>query len=307
MQRFMTNPDDALNRLLNKSNTLETEVPDSVGPWSRIGQKQVGQIGKSASPVERHKPATRLWVLSDLHLEALPHPEAYRPARPEFDVLVVAGDIWEGDSCRALELVASLANGKPAVFVMGNHEPWRSELQREREVARRAAKRFGVVLLDDSESEVAGISFVGGTLWADGRLAGPDATPLRETGEQISVLQDGAKRLITSGDEAIIHARTRGVIEAAMARPRDGKLVVVTHHAPHPVCMPPAHRTGWAAGNAASDLSSLIESGEAALWVHGHIHGTIDIMRPGGTRIVCNAAGPGFTNSAFRDDWVIEV
>jgi predicted ATPase/Icc-related predicted phosphoesterase len=307
MRRFMTNPDNALNRLLNKSTRHEMVVPDGDGPWNRIGQMQAGRTGQSASPMETHKPATRLWVLSDLHLEAVPHPEAFRPARPEFDVLVVAGDIWEGDTCRALELVASLANGKPAVFVMGNHEPWRGELQRERDVARRAAKRFGVVLLDDSESEVAGINFVGGTLWADGRLAGPDATPLRETGEQISVLWDGTERLITCGDEAIIHARTRGVIEAAMARPREGKLVVVTHHAPHSVCLPPAHRTGWAAGNGASDLSSLIESGEAALWVHGHVHGTIDIMRPGGTRIVCNAAGPGFNNLAFRDDWVVEV
>ena len=27
-----------------------------------------------------------------------------------------------------------------------------------------------------------------------------------------------------------------------------------------------------------------------------------DIPRPGGTRIVCNAAGPGFTNLQFRED-----
>ena len=31
------------------------------------------------------------------------------------------------------------------------------------------------------------------------------------------------------------------------------------------------------------------------------------MMRPGGTRIVCNAAGPGFTNLQFLDDLVIEV
>jgi Icc-related predicted phosphoesterase len=113
--------------------------------------------------------------------------------------------------------------------------------------------------------------------------------------------------LITSADEAAMHGRTRGVIEAATARPRDGHLVVVTHHAPHPICLPPAHRSGWSAGNAASDLSQLIDGGQAKLWVHGHVHGTIDLTRPGGTRIVCNAAGPGFTNLAFRDDWVIEV
>jgi predicted ATPase/predicted MPP superfamily phosphohydrolase len=249
MKRFMANPDDALDRLLNKSDR--------------------------ASP--RRKRTTRLWVLSDLHLEAVPHPEAYRPARPAFDVLVVAGDVWEGDSRRALETVARLADGKPAVFVMGNHESWHGGLQGERDVARRAAKRLGITLLDDSEAELAGISFVGGTLWGEGRL-----------GEPIEVVRDGEARVMTAADEAALHGRTRGVIEAAMARPRDGQLVVVTHHPP-------------------SDLSLLTDSGQAALWVHGHVHRTIDVTRPGGTRIVCNAAGPGFTNPAFPDDWVIEI
>jgi predicted ATPase/Icc-related predicted phosphoesterase len=242
MKRFMANPDEALERL------------------------------KPSAPARR-KRTIRLWVLSDLHLEAVPHPEAYRPARPAFDVLVVAGDVWEGDSRRALETVARLADGKPAVFVMGNHESWHGALQSEREVARRAARRLGITLLDDSEAEVAGLHFVGGTLWGDGHLSEP-----------IEVGQDGAARLMTEADEAALHGRTRGVIEAAMARPREGKLVVVTHHPPHPT-----------------------ESFQAALWVHGHNHRTIDVTRPDGTRIVCNAAGPGFTNAAFRDEWVVEV
>jgi hypothetical protein len=36
---------------------------------------------------------TRLWVLSDLHLEAVRYPEAFQPVRPAFDVLVAAGTI----------------------------------------------------------------------------------------------------------------------------------------------------------------------------------------------------------------------
>jgi predicted ATPase/Icc-related predicted phosphoesterase len=306
MQRFMARPDDALDRLLTKTNTedADSDGEDGADPSHRTG----GRVAtRPTSRPARRQRATRLWILSDLHLEAVPHPEAFRPVRPVFDVLVIAGDVWEGDSRRALETVAALADGKPAVFVMGNHEPWHGALPRERAMARRVAQRLGISLLDDSEAAVAGISFVGGTLWADGRLGGQDATPLRETGEPIQVAADGAARLITVGDAAILHRRTRGIIEAAMARPRDGPLVVVTHHAPHPACLAPAHRTGWAAGHAASDLTALTDSGQAALWVHGHVHGTIDMTRSGGTRIVCNPAGPGFTNLAFRDDWVIEV
>lgn len=84
-------------------------------------------------------------------------------------------------------------------------------------------------------------------------------------------------------------------------------LVVVTHHAPHPLCLPAAHRAGWVAGNSASDLSHLTDGGRIALWVHGHVHHTVALSRPGGTRIVCNAAGPGFGNLQFREELVVEV
>ena len=73
--------------------------------------------------------------------------------------------------------------------------------------------------------------------------------------------RDDSIGLITSVDEAALHMRTRAVIEAAMARPRHGHLVVVTHHAPHSACLPPGRRFGWLAGNAASDLSQLTDGG----------------------------------------------
>ncbi len=77
--------------------------------------------------IERHdqqpeRRVTRLWILADLHLEAVPHPELFRPEQPNFDVLVVAGDLWEGDSKRSSRFVAELAGGKPSVAVLDNHK-----------------------------------------------------------------------------------------------------------------------------------------------------------------------------------------
>ena len=122
--------------------------------------------------------------MSDLHLETVRHPEAFRPARPVFDVLVVAGDLCEGDTDQALRRVAAIAGGTPCVFVLGNHEFWDREVTRERSGARRAAVQHGVTLLDDGRAELAGVRFVGGTLWADGRLAGREATPDLPTSER---------------------------------------------------------------------------------------------------------------------------
>ncbi len=160
------------------------------------------------------------------------------------------------------------------------------------------------MLLDDSVADVAGLRFVGGTLWADGALAGDAATPELPTGEPIRV--GSSRRPITGADEECLHQQTLRLIRKVTAE--DGPpLVVVTHHAPHPLCLPEAHRCGWAAGNAASDLSALTDSGRIAVWVHGHVHHSVDLVRPGGTRIVCNPAGPGFTNPSFREDLVVAV
>ncbi len=250
---------------------------------------------------------TRLWVLSDLHLEAVRYPEAFQPMRPVFDVLVAAGDIWEADSARALQVVARLADGKPAVFVMGNHEHWNGEVADNLAQAKRHAERLGVALLDDNAVDLEGVRFLGGTLWADGQLSAISAKPEVPTGEMIDVAHAGGVRRITVGDAVALHRRTHGALDRMLAAPgRERPIVVVTHHAPHPLCLPPAVRSAWAAGISASDLSALIEVGRPALWVHGHIHERIDITYAG-TRVICNAAGPRFTNPGFEEDWVVEV
>lgn len=55
----------------------------------------------------------RLWVMSDLHLEAVHHPDAYRPRCAGFDVLVMAGDVRHG-SVQAVATVTRPAGGKPS-------------------------------------------------------------------------------------------------------------------------------------------------------------------------------------------------
>jgi predicted phosphodiesterase len=247
---------------------------------------------------------TRLWILSDLHLESRTYPQSYRPARPDFDVLVVAGDVFQGDPDHALAVVADLADGKPAVFVMGNHEYWNGSVPGELAAARCEAARLGVTLLEGDEVEIAGLRFLGGTLWADGTLGGYRLPPSALTGEQIEISAgvEGSRQL-TNADAARLHAQLRTRLEIQLS----GPVVVVTHHAPHPACMPEHLWGSWAAGNSASDLSHLTDTGLVDLWVHGHTHRTEMLIRPGGTRIVSNAAGPHRGNVAFRDDLVLEL
>jgi predicted phosphohydrolase len=249
----------------------------------------------------------KLWILSDLHLETLPYPENFRPTPPAFDVLVAAGDIQEGDPGRGFSILRRLAGDKPVVFVMGNHEHWNGIVDEDLALAGMLAAQVGITLLDGTGAVLAGCRFVGTTLWSDYRLAGC-LDPRTPTGEPVEVAHDGGSHLLTIGDAAALHRRARAALAARMAE-GDGALplVVVTHHAPHPDCIHPARRGTWNAGNSASDLSALTDAGRAALWVHGHVHHTIDLIRPGGTRILCNPAGTGFANPTFDDTLVMAL
>lgn len=89
----------------------------------------------------------RIWILSDLHLEQsswdLPDP------RPDYDVLVAAGDIHFATD--AVRWLADRAGGKPVIYVTGNHE-WYSysrpfNVADEQAEALRLAKIAGVNLL----------------------------------------------------------------------------------------------------------------------------------------------------------------
>ena len=115
----------------------------------------------------------KLWIISDLHLEAVAHPEAFDPARPDFDVLVVAGDVWQGQCLSACRTVARLAAGKPAVLVLGNHEHWNGVAGETIGLMQAAAEEHGIILLEHSEAHVGGVRFIGATLWGDGRLGQP--------------------------------------------------------------------------------------------------------------------------------------
>jgi HipA-like C-terminal domain/Calcineurin-like phosphoesterase superfamily domain len=115
----------------------------------------------------------RLWILSDLHIESctwdLPEP------RPDYDVLIAAGDILTPAS-RGVEWLAERANGKPVIYVPGNHEwyaPRRAfSVQDEAPRAREMAARQGVHFLMRGSVTIGDVRFLGTTLWTDYAIQG---------------------------------------------------------------------------------------------------------------------------------------
>jgi Icc-related predicted phosphoesterase len=246
----------------------------------------------------------RIRPISDLHFETVRHPERFCLPDLDFDVLVVAGDVWRSRPDLAAMRVADLARDRPSVMVLGNHEPWGRSYAEVRAQAREACEREGVVLLDDRAVVIGGVRFVGGTLWTDGLLGGfAKEWPRGRTGEDIRV----QGRVWTIADARKAHRETLSLIEAATAFDDGIPLVVVTHHPPLEACLSRSCLGKPISGIMGSDLSRVTDTGKIALWIHGHVHGSVDLVRPNGTRIFCNPAGNAFSNHRFDEARTVEV
>lgn len=287
-------------------------------------------------------PLMKLWLMSDLGVEQAPF--AMPDPLPDFDALVVAGDVAADPEASVRWLAAALGParaGRPIVLVPGDGEfraagPMRAALLRAKAVAR----DLGIVVLADAavrldDGHGHGVHVIGATLWTDWSLDGPGTAGIARgyarhywPGRE-EVRMDGGRRM-TPHDAAGLHARSRAFIEDALAGIVVGeggfarapnplvpivaagdRAVVVTHFAPSRSSLPPdlARRQAdpWRATFYASDLESVMRAwGAPALWLHGHVPRPVD-YRIGDTRVVANPRTHAGAVEPFRPDLVLEV
>lgn len=253
----------------------------------------------------------KLHIVSDLHLEF----GDWTPAATDADVVVLAGDIGTA-KFSAVEW-AGRTFEKPVVLVLGNHDYYGGQLLRTLQKLRLEAQSFPHVHLLERDSLVLdGVRILGTTLWTDYSLTGNQ--PLAEWDAQ-TTLKDF--KFVRNADFAKLkpfhvlkqHAASRNFLARELETPFDGPTVVVTHHAPSGRCIPERHLADTNSHlNAAyaSNLEAFL-GGDVKLWVHGHIHDSVDLQL-GDTRVVCNPRGYDtptreHLNPNFIPDLVVEV
>lgn len=272
-----------------------------------------------------------LWVLSDLHIELtrgwdLPSGDA----RPRFDVMVVAGDLIPRAE-RGVKWLHERVSDRPVIYVMGNHEAYGTDIQRTLEKAKDAAVGTNVHVLENETVRIGDVTFAGATLWTDFALNGDAHRAMVTAADRMN---DYKKIRIAAYQRRFLphhgltrHLKSKAFLKAEMRKPRsEGKLAVVTHHAPVPEVSHEAGGSGNDPGLAPayrSDLTSLMspipDDGRGALrppdlWVYGHTHESFDAVI-GETRVVSNAKGygpwlpqrRGWDNAHFDPNFVIEV
>lgn len=255
----------------------------------------------------------KLRIFSDLHLEFW----SFDPPAVDADVIVLAGDIGEGDA--GMKWAREQFPREPIIYVVGNHELYEQRLPDAMADFTQTAQALGIHLLENQALVLDEVRFLGATLWTDYAIFAKNDEAVdrymfaaKRLMNDYRVIRHGPKR--KKGRDRIqptfvreMHRFSRTWLAAQLAEPFAGSTVVVTHHAPHEMSVPPRYAGRELTPCYASHLPELVRA-PVKLWIHGHIHDSID-YEVGGARVLSNPRGykPPNDNPAFDPELVVEV
>lgn len=252
----------------------------------------------------------KIRILSDLHLGFA----ALELPRNDADLLVLAGDI-----ARPREAIAWAATlDLPVLYVPGNHEFYGGDLQTTMADLRRLSQGTCVDVLQGTELHMAGVRFLGTTLWSDFRLFGTPSLYAAAMQEARQVMRDfqrirvspDSPRVFSPADAVGLFRRESAWLAQTISRPFDGPTVVITHHAPSRNSIHPRFDGALLNASFVSDAEYLLDAGRVDLWIHGHTHDSFD-YRLGDTRVVCNprgyVRGAVAENPHFDIDFMVDI
>lgn len=237
----------------------------------------------------------RLWIMSDLHLEAtrnwdLPPP----PQRPDFDAMIIAGDLITRAE-RGVKWLRERVKDQPVIYVIGNHESYGTDWNVTIEKARTFAAGSNIHVLQNDTLIIDDVTFVGGTLWTDFTLFGDVRSSMDFVGNAMNdyckIRKGNYEYRLRPQDTLKANRTTREFIASAVRSKTTGRICAITHHGPAPATVK--------LGAEIDPISAAYVNGEytdlmAGIdnWIYGHTHETRDFMI-GSTRVVTNAKGYG--------------
>lgn len=273
----------------------------------------------------------KLRILSDLHLDINDNIPFSLPNNDIFTI--ICGDI-SGNTKQTVDWING--NLKQGVIIEGNHIGYDSEhsIQYiENFLCQCFPSTSPITYLKDTYKIVDDIVFVGGILWTDFELCGPEWKSLyklyaaqlmndfkydyvnmecsnQETEYNFNELRENLQiRQLRTSDTEQMFMHTLSNIKNTCERFPDKKIIVVTHHAPSIKSVADIYLTDKTTPAFASNLEQFIQDHpNIKLWCHGHIHSASD-YQIGDCRIICNPRGyvKYSEYSNFVDNLTIEI
>lgn len=259
--------------------------------------------------------------MSDIHLEFDGQAPWYMPKieGEENMTLILAGDVtakhnsWKDNPARDTYtpwIKDVCARHKHVIYIKGNHEDYAGDMLGTEAYWKAVSKNIeNLHFLHRSTVELGGVRFLGCTLWT------PLNHPLDELTAQgmndfDEIWVDGA--FFTTQDWRQEHEACRYFLDTEVAKDFDGETVVITHHAPSYQSIGEKFAGDKMNICYANSLEGLMWYNPIKLWVHGHIHNSVDYMvgdEIQSTRVLCNPRGYFGTdeNRDFNPRLTIEV
>lgn len=260
----------------------------------------------------------KIYPLSDIHLELTNKDWKLPDPLPQFDVMVVAGDLCPHMD-RGVEWLVQNVPDTEIVYIAGNHEFYDTDIDATVRKAKTRASGTRVHVLSDDAVTLLGTTFIGSTLWTDFGLLSKPEYAAAVAGEMMNdyrkIRVDGHARRLRPSDTLARHVRSRAFIRDELAKPSDGsRRVVVTHHGIHRQAVRPGMRGDLLSAAYASAMDEYVAGCGADIWIYGHTHISDDRMI-GSTRVVSNGKGYGplgaarhtHDNASFDPHLVIEI
>jgi predicted phosphodiesterase len=231
----------------------------------------------------------RIQIASDLHLEIVHQSfPGYIPVvHSDADVLVLAGDIAKGAD--AVEPFARWP--VPVIYVHGNHEAYGEAYGPLADTIRRRAAGTAVHYLERDAFLVDNVRFLGCCLWTDYALNGTRDRSMALAGRMLHdhrVIRTGEGGRFRPEHALAEHEISLSWLRNELAKPFDGRTVVVTHHGVAPPSVHSRYVNDPVSAAFVSDLGPVLEL--ADVWIHGHVHDSFD-YRVGESRVIANPRG----------------
>jgi predicted phosphodiesterase len=241
----------------------------------------------------------KIMIFSDLHLE---FGADFAPSSLDADLVVLAGDIGKG--MKAVHWANDAFKCK-VVQIGGNHEFYSGHLDRTWLKMKGAAAPH-VHLLENQSFVWRGTRFLGSTAWTDFTLMGDPVAAAREAVEGMNdykrIRIDNSYRKLRPGDVIKRNRAAYDWLASELAKPFDGKTIVITHHAPVPEVMGDEHHGPLNAAYS-NNWPELVAKADG--WVFGHTHKVVDVEILG-CRVLSNPKGYPGEETGFNPALVVE-
>lgn len=217
-------------------------------------------------------------ITADLHLDLWTHAgrdpfTGIVPVLRDLDTLIIAGDLandLQRNWPRALARLGRLVSPARIWVIRGNHDYYGATL--DDDVLARIASSAGANLAQKGVLTFGSCHLLCCTLWTDFALLGDPGTAMERAAMAMpdyARIRRGDGDLVTPGDIVAIHYDHLDWLSHEIAKPWQGRTIIVTHHAPSAAVAGPLSGLSPAF---ASDLDGWIGAHRPDCSVFGHTH-----------------------------------